>query len=152
MMPHSGEAHRSKSKVARYSPIASEEAQNQEISGSPINLAALSRRTTRRAALRRCVVPSSQPRCRAISCSPRCEQVSLRRRRERRDQAGCRASEPSTRNPLPCFPVRDVLHAPSGPLSHFGTPIRPHEFVCKQRAFRTPASSHGDSRLLRRSS
>jgi len=35
MMPHSGEAHRSQSKVASYGPIASEEAQNQETSGSP---------------------------------------------------------------------------------------------------------------------
>ncbi|MHC2653856.1 hypothetical protein ACVMHY_006435 [Bradyrhizobium barranii subsp. barranii] len=35
MTPHSGEAHRSKSKVASYGPIASEEAQNQETSGSP---------------------------------------------------------------------------------------------------------------------
>jgi hypothetical protein len=42
MMLHSGEAHRSQSKVASYGPIASEEAQNQETSGSPSRRAILS--------------------------------------------------------------------------------------------------------------
>lgn len=120
MMPHSGEAHRSQSKVASYGPIASEEAQNQETSGSFADIPTPAKR---------CVVPSFQSRYRAISCSSRCVQLSLRPLDiEETRQAAELLNRRDAKSPAVCC-CRDVLHAPSGPLSHLGTLIRPHELV-----------------------